>query len=138
MARVFLDTNVLAYLFDDRCAAKQARTQEVLLAGHDFILSTQVMLELHSVLTRKFDPPLTAAQGQEVLANLQRWEVVTADAGLVLQAARSVIGLQISIWDAMVIEAARLAGCSELWTEDLADGAVLRGVKIVNPFQGLA
>lgn len=134
MSRVFLDTNVFAYLFDDRSPAKQARAEEILQSGHDLVLSTQVMLELFSVLTRKFDPPLSATDGQKVLGSLQRLDVVTTDAELVLRAARTVAQHQLSIWDAMVLEAACFGGCSELWTEDLANGTELRGVRIVNPF----
>lgn len=137
VARVFLDTNVLAYLFDSRSPLKQARAEEILRAGHEIVLSTQVMLELHSVLTRKSDPPLSGGEAEQVLAGLRRWEVVAADADLVAKAARCVVEHGLSIWEAMVLEAARLAGCAELWTEDLAAGAHLRGVAIVNPFAGL-
>ena len=138
MARVFLDTNVLGYLFDDRFPAKQSRAEEVLQSGHDLVLSTQVMLELYSVLTRKFDPPLTAGDAERVLAGLQRFDVVPADGALVIRAARTVAEHQLSIWDAMALEAARLGGCAELWTEDLSPGAELRGVRIVNPFDPAA
>lgn len=134
MSKVFLDTNVLAYLFDDRSPAKQARAEEILQSGRELVLSTQVMLELYSVLTRKFDPPLSPAEGEQVLRRLRRLEVVAADAALVLRAARTVTEHRLSIWDAMVLEAAHLGGCSELWTEDLSDGVELRGVRIVNPF----
>lgn len=129
-----MDTNVLAYLFDARSPAKQARAEEVLRSGNDLVLSTQVMLELYSVLTRKFDPPLSGDEGAEILAGLRRFDVVAADAGLVLRAAITCAEHQLSIWDAMVVEAAHLGGCSELLTEDLGEGAELRGVRIVNPF----
>ena len=135
VAGVFPDTNVLAYLFDDHSPIKQARAEEVLGSDHSFVVSTQVMLELFSVLTRKFSPPLSNGEAEQVLSQLSRWEVVSADAELVLQAVRTCAEHQISIWDAMIVEAARLAGCRELWTEDLSDGTQLRGVKVLNPFR---
>ena len=64
VTRAFLDTNVLASLFDSRSPAKQAKAEELLRTGHESVLSTQVMLELHSVLTRTFDPPLTGAEAE--------------------------------------------------------------------------
>lgn len=134
MASVFLDTNVLAYLFDNNAAGKQQVAQRVIQSGQRFVISTQVMLELHSVLTRKFAPPLAAPEATQVLAALERFEVVAADADLVLRAAHTVVEHQLSIWDAMILEAARLAGCSEVWTEDLASGSTIRGVRVVNPF----
>ena len=41
---------------------------------------------------------------------------------------------QISYWDATIIEAARAAGCKEVFSEDLSDGRDYSGVHIVNPF----
>jgi predicted nucleic acid-binding protein len=103
---------------------------------HTFIVSTQVLLELYSVLTRKFEPALTPAQARAVLDEVVALPVVPADADLVLRATRAAQGLKISIWDAMIVEAAAEAGCDELWTEDLAAGVELRGVRVVNPFAG--
>lgn len=131
---VFLDTNVLAYLFDNNAAEKQQAARRVLESEKRFVISTQVMLELHSVLTRKFAPPLPTPEAGRVLAALERFEVVAADADLVLRAAHTVVEHQLSIWDAMILEAARLARCSEVWTEDLASGSTIRGVKVINPF----
>ena len=133
-ASVFLDTNVLAYLFDNNAAEKQQMARRVLESEKRFVISTQVMLELHSVLTRKFAPPLSTPEAERVLAALERFEVVASDADLVLRAAHTVVEHQLSIWDAMILEAARLAGCSEVWTEDLASGSTIRGVKLINPF----
>jgi predicted nucleic acid-binding protein len=41
---------------------------------------------------------------------------------------------QISFWDALIVHAARSAGAAVLYTEDLQAGAVLGGVRVVNPF----
>jgi predicted nucleic acid-binding protein len=34
----------------------------------------------------------------------------------------------------MIVEAARVAGCDTVLTEDLSAGAVIRGVRVENPF----
>ena len=34
----------------------------------------------------------------------------------------------------MIIETARLAGCATLYSEDLQDGLIVRGVTVQNPF----
>lgn len=41
----------------------------------------------------------------------------------------------VSFWDALVLQAASVAGCSVLLTEDLRHGQVLAGVRIENPFR---
>lgn len=40
---------------------------------------------------------------------------------------------KLSFWDAMVVHAAAESGCDVLWSEDLKDRQVLRGVQIRNP-----
>ena len=130
---VFLDTNVLAYQFDSSEPVKQQRAREVFLASAaTAFISTQVLIELHAVLTRKLGMPRT-----DVLTVLEslRLNVVPADTALVLRAARTASEHDLSIFDAMVLEAAVEAGCSELFTEDLAEGSVLRDVRVVNPFR---
>lgn len=130
--RTFLDTNVLAYQFDDSVPEKQARAREVFLdVAIDAVVSTQVLLELHAVLTRKLGH--TRATAEEILRALEL-PVVPADAAMVRQAATTATVHDLSIFDSMILEAAVRGGCDELWTEDLAGGSVLRDVRVVNPF----
>lgn len=129
---VFLDTNVLAYQFDESVAAKQARAREIFLeVAADAVISTQVLIELHAVLTRKLGRSREAA---EAALGALELPVVPADGALVCTAAATATAHQMSIFDAMIVEAAARAGCDELWSEDLAAGTVLRDVRVVNPF----
>jgi predicted nucleic acid-binding protein len=41
---------------------------------------------------------------------------------------------RISYWNATIVEAARLAGCHVLLSEDLSDGHDFNGVRVENPF----
>lgn len=134
MSRVFLDTNVLAYQFDHSDPRRrQAALDVVQRQEHTFIISTQVMLELFVVLTRKLRPPLLHDGAAEVVDLLTQLIVVSTDDTLVRRAITTVGEHQVSLWDAMIIEAAAEARCDEIWTEDLATGATVRGVGIVNP-----
>lgn len=111
MARVFVDTNVLAYQFDAGEPAKQAVARRALGASeHDLVVSTQVMLELFVVITGKLQPPVPYEAAQQVLAGLARLYVVPSDARLVLRAARTALDHKMSVWDAMILEAARRCG----------------------------
>ncbi|MEP9413229.1 PIN domain-containing protein [Gordonia sp. VNQ95] len=128
---VFLDTNLLAYQFDDGLPEKQSRAREVFVArAGDAVISTQVLIELHSVLTRKLGR--SRADAARVLDALPL-DVIAADAELVRLAAHTAARHELSIFDAMILEAAARAGCDELWTEDLTHGSTLRGVRVVNP-----
>ncbi len=134
MAEVFLDTNVLVYAFDAGDPSKQRTALDVLAAHPDAVISTQVLLEWFVAVTRKLSPPLPAARAQAALESLARLTVTPADADLVTQAARTAVEHQLSIWDAMVVEAAAVAGCDTVLTEDLNADQVIRGVRIENPF----
>ncbi len=137
MPRVFLDTNILAYDLDAGTPDKQLKARAALARpDHEFVISTQVLLELYVVITRKLRPALPDAAAAEVITSLSRLPVVGTDADLVQRAVALSTRHQLSVWDALIVTAAREAGCEELWTEDLATGAELRGVRIVNPLDG--
>ena len=137
MPRVFLDTNILAYDLDAGTPDKQQKARAALARpDHEFVISTQVLLELYVVITRKLRPALPEAAAAAVITSLSRLPVVGTDADLVQRAVTLSTRHQLSVWDALIVTAAREAGCEELWTEDLATGTELRGVRIVNPLDG--
>jgi len=39
-----------------------------------------------------------------------------------------------SYWDSLILQCARQSGCSVLLSEDMQNGQIVDGVKIVNPF----
>ena len=39
-----------------------------------------------------------------------------------------------SFYDALIVQAASVAGCDTLYSEDLSTGETINGVRIVNPF----
>jgi len=41
----------------------------------------------------------------------------------------------LSYWDAAIVAAAKALGCRELFSEDMAHGRDIGGVRIVNPFR---
>ena len=41
----------------------------------------------------------------------------------------------ISHWDALIVAAALHQGCETLLSEDLQDGQIIEGVRVVNPFR---
>lgn len=129
---VFLDTNVIAYRFDERDPVKRERAWAVIdrSKARPWV-STQVLIELHNVLVRHLG--YGREEAQEIVES-NGYHVQPTDAALVYDAVATASRHQLRIYDAMILEAAVRAGCSELWTEDFADGATLRGVRIVNPF----
>jgi len=133
----FFDTSVLVYADDASSAGKQARSialfSEHLRRG-TAVVSLQVMQEYFVAVTRKLGvAPETAQRKVEILA---RGRVVRFEARDVIAAIELHRLSRISLWDALIVHAARLAGAAVFYTEDLQLGAVLGGVRVVNPFVG--
>ena len=61
--------------------------------------------------------------------------VVQVDPTLILAAIDLQRLHQLSLWDALIVEAAALSGYRELLSEDLQPGFRYGGVTIVNPFR---
>lgn len=130
----FVDTNVVVYAFDTADAAKQQAAIALLESGQRLVVSTQVLLELWSVLTRRLARPLPEDQAAVVVDELCRLPVVTTDVEMVRRAIDTSRRFRVAVWDAMIIEAARSAGCDSVLSEDLQSGQDFDGVAIENPF----
>jgi predicted nucleic acid-binding protein len=132
---VFFDTNVLVYCTDATAPAKQAQARRLVAQASvddNGVLSTQVLIELFNVLTRKQKMPSATARAM-VLA-YSGWRTVPSDATLVAAAMDTAVRHPLSIWDAMVVQAALQAGADTLYTEDLNPGQRFGGLTVVNPF----
>ena len=131
---VFVDTNVVVYAFDQADPAKQHIAIGVLEGKERLVVSSQVLLESWSVLTRKLADPLEENQASEIIDQLYTLPVVSTDPQLVQQAIQTSLRFEIAIWDALIVEAARSAGCHRVLSEDLQAGQDFDGVVIENPF----
>jgi predicted nucleic acid-binding protein len=135
--RTFLDSNVLVYSVDESPAekAKHDRAVELLsVQPENLVVSTQVLQEFYVVTTRKLKNPLSEERAACAVRGIAKLGVVGVDAPLVLAAVDTSRTVQISLWDALIIEAASRAGCERVLSEDLNASQTIRGVRIENPF----
>jgi predicted nucleic acid-binding protein len=136
-SRAFIDSNVLVYSVDESPAEKpkHERAVEVLSARpENLVVSTQVLQEFYVVTTRKLKHPLSEERAARAVRGIAKLDVVAVDVPLVLAAVDTSRTVQLSLWDALIIEAASRAGCERVLSEDLTAGQVIRGVRIENPF----
>jgi predicted nucleic acid-binding protein len=103
------------------------------LAESTGVISTQVLQETWVVSVRKLG--LDPLDAKEIIHGFRRFETVMVDPDMIEEAVdiHSVNG--VSFWDALILAAAERASCATLLTEDMADGQVVRGVRITNPFR---
>ncbi len=134
ISKVFIDTNILVYTMDAFDPIKQKRCRMLLrglIADLSGVISTQVMQEFYVIATKKIGvDPLVV---KDILASLERFEIVTIVPEIIKDAIDCSIINRLSFWDALIVTAAERARCSRLWTEDLNDGQIIRGVRIENP-----
>ena len=132
---VFVDSNVIVYAHDRVDHAKRERAR-ALLEKHaldgSLTVSTQVLQESYNVLVRKsLVEPSRALFAVEKLAASR---VVGSNAQFVLDALRLSQRLQLSVWDALIVQAALAARCVMLFSEDLQAGQHFGDLEVVNPF----
>ena len=139
-ARVFVDTNVLVYVFDADAVAKQTCARNLIiehLGSSTLALSTQVLLEFYWTVTRKPEIPLPHAVAVGFARQLLAAHVVAPSADLVGAAMERSGSGQLSVWDALILAAAESCGASVLYTEDRHLLSVAAGLDIVDPFSSL-
>jgi len=139
--RVFVDTNVLVYVFDADALLKQTRARNLVidhLGSETLALSTQVLLEFFWTVTRKPEIPLPRTVASAFARQLLAAHVVVPSPDLVLAAVdRSGAGA-LSVWDALILEAAEWCGADVLYTEDKHLLQASAGLEIVDPFCGVS
>jgi predicted nucleic acid-binding protein len=133
---IFVDTNVWVYAVDAADPVKRQRALEITAAdrGRDLVVSTQVLTEFYAVVTRKLVVPISAEDAEAMVRHLDALPVVAIDGSLVLAAITGSREWRVSLWDALIIRAAEVAGCRRLLSEDLADGTRYGSVVVENPF----
>ena len=132
----FLDTNILIYAYDQEAPVKREVALRLVEQGWvspgSAAISVQVLQEMHVNLERR---GVSRAGAGQIIRDLARWPVVDNSLALLLSALSEQARWQISLWDALILAAARASGATELVSEDFAHGQDYGGVRAVNPFR---
>ncbi len=134
--KIFLDTNFLCYLYDCRDVEKQNKAQNLfkyLLNLGNIQISMQVLQEFCNVCLNKINIPNNKVQ--EYIKLFSQLPVHLNNVQTILSALQIKEETQFSFWDSLIIGAAKETKCNILISEDLNDGQIVHGVKIVNPFK---
>jgi len=133
--RFTLDTNILIYSVHRAAGDRHRSAVEIVRRASrgECWLTLQSISEFYSAATRK-----RIARPDEAAATAADWLDLFPTMAPSSQAFRAALALaasrQAAYWDALLVATAAEAGCTAILTEDLADGATLHGVRIVNPF----
>ncbi len=135
--RDFLDTNVLVWGLDTNDAEKHGIARKLIsraVAG-EFVISTQVLVELAATLLQKFQKQFAPADVVAVLESIRPIPLIVPDADMVRRAVEARAAYGIHFYDGMIVAAAERAGSEKIWSEDLNAGQKYFGVTVINPFQ---
>lgn len=134
MSKIFFDTNILIYTFDQRDPVKYSRAREAFaycMKEGIGVISTQVLHEYASTALTKFHQ--THENVVLELFSLEKFEIVLAYPKLIRRGVELAERLKINFWDAAILAAAEEALCDQLFSEDFPYGRVYNSVRIVNP-----
>jgi predicted nucleic acid-binding protein len=130
MSDSFVDTNIVLYLLDDGPKADRA---EAILAQEPRI-SVQVLNEAlvncRGKARLSWDEIGAFLSGIQALCPVEDLTLQTHEVGRALAERYG-----FAVYDAMIVAAALIAGCTTLYTEDMRDGLLVEGqLTLVNPF----
>jgi predicted nucleic acid-binding protein len=131
----FIDSNILVYAEANDEPVKQSTALALLRRlklSNSGIISTQVLQEYANVALRKMQ--LDANHVRKQLSAHQQFEVVQVTPAIIHGALDLYQTRSLSFYDALIVQAASIAGCNTLYSEDLNTGEIINGVRIVNPF----
>ena len=130
--RVFVDTNVLIYLYSTTEPDKKRIAQEIFVK-YKCIISTQVLNEFCNVCIKKwkYDCADIEKALDEILDNCF---LVGVGQGTIRKALKIQKGLGYQYFDCLMIASGIENHCAYLLTEDMSDNKVIGDMKIVNVF----
>lgn len=134
----FLDTNILVYAFDrnaedEKTSATRELIEKGLMEGMG-VISTQVLQEFYSVMTKRINTPLEPAEAKRLLEHFDGFHLVIIDQERIYRAIDLCDDEPLSFWDALIVSAAEGAGCDQVFTEDLNHEQTYGNITAVNPF----
>ena len=94
-----------------------------------------MLQEFYVSVTRKLAIPVDSDTALKAVQDLAVFPIVQIDTPLILLAIQRSCKTKISFWDALIVEAALVAGATLLYSEDFQDGAVFGKLRIRNPFK---
>ena len=133
--RFALDSNIILYSEGINDPERSAMAQNLIEAmdGLPVIIPLQALGETLNVFTRKL-----ALSKASAVERLQPWkdDYLTQETNVSIfqDALELVFKHEFQIWDGIILAAASYAGASFLFSEDMQDGFIWQGTRVVNPF----
>ena len=130
--RVFLDTNILLYLFSED-EHEKSTVCATALKKYSCITSTQAINELCNVFTKKWKLPIedieTAVQDIKKICDIRLVDLTIVSRALEIHKKHGY-----SYYDCLMLSVAIFNDCKYILSEDMKDGHIIDGLEIANIF----
>lgn len=135
--RAFLDTNILLYsISEDPLEIDKKGRARAILSTQTCTISVQVLQEFFHQSTRPTGRYRMSGDNALIAVARFRYLPVQETSLSVFDAALSITARTgYSIWDSLIVAAAQALGCNILYSEDMQDGRIIDGLRILNPFR---
>ena len=134
--KYFFDTNILVYMQDASAPDKQSKARALFktcTGNGTAVISTQCLQEFYNIIANKLKQDKFVAKG--IIRDFYSYlPVVTITPVLIEYAIDVSIQSKLSFWDSLIVSAAISSDCDILYSEDLNNGQIINGIKVVNPF----
>ncbi len=134
----FIDSNVFIYAADSKNPAKRSVARNLIstaVSSGGSRINVQVLNEFASVAHRKLG--LNVEEIKAYLMMFRALPVLPVSADVTEKALDVMMRYGIQFYDSLLLVSASESGCDEFVSEDLNDGQVYCGMKVVNPFKGI-
>ncbi|MGF1550546.1 MAG: PIN domain-containing protein [Sphingomonadaceae bacterium] len=137
---IFYDTNILIYSVGlNPEESDKTVIAKALLDREDWNVSVQVLQEFFVQATRPSRAArLSSGMAAEFIATWRRQPVQEMTLAILDEAIAIHRRYSLSYWDSAIVAAAKAQRCDRLYSEDLADGQEVAGVRISDPFREIA
>lgn len=137
--KVFFDTNILVYQFDQSEPVKQHKAIELIerhIVDKQAVISSQVVQEFMNVALKKFKTTLSVTELEFAISELLKPLCTHIPSfSFYEQTLKLYSTHSIGLYGALIVQAAIDLGCTTLYSEDLQDGQQFGNLTIVNPFK---
>lgn len=134
--KIFIDTNIFIYAFDDDFPHKKTIANsivELFTSNPDYYISTQVLREFYSIVTRKIK--VNAKIAKSFIVSLKEFNIVADTLDTILKAIDLQSKYSLSFWDSLIVASAIENNCTILYSEDMQHNLKIQDLTVINPFK---
>jgi len=133
--RVFIDSNIFLYAFNDADLQKHTRAIEAIISSnYESVISVQIINEVSNNMLKKLN--FSNSEVKEfIVDSYQRYEVQTITKEIFTNACDIRDSYNVSYYDSLILSAALFCECQYILSEDMQHKqSIFDKLTIINPF----